>query len=120
MTPLAWAANKGGFDSAKALLQHGADVNAANCDGWTPLHWAAHSGHPNIVQLLLSHGANDSVRNKARAPSRTRIAARHVSASLAPRSVASPMVRAWRILLNDECSCAQLPLCAHQLLRKVG
>ena len=64
MTPLAWAANKGGFDSVKLLLQSGADVRMANKDGWTPLHWASHSGHAAIVELLLSYGADPNVRNK--------------------------------------------------------
>ena len=37
-TPLHLAAQRGYPDMAEVLLDHGADVNAANDDGDTPLH----------------------------------------------------------------------------------
>ena len=37
-TPLHLAAEEGYLDMAEVLLDHGADVNAANADGDTPLH----------------------------------------------------------------------------------
>ena len=37
-TPLHLAALKGYPDMAEVLLDHGADVNAVDCDGDTPLH----------------------------------------------------------------------------------
>ena len=38
-SPVADAAMRGNIDVVRALLQKGADVNAAHGDGMTPLHW---------------------------------------------------------------------------------
>lgn len=43
---------------AKALLEHGAGVNAAQQDGFRPLHGAAQNGQEEMVLLLLDHGAD--------------------------------------------------------------
>ena len=40
------------------LLEHGADVNGQDLDGWTPLHVASISGALEVVRLLLEHGAD--------------------------------------------------------------
>jgi ankyrin repeat protein len=46
----------------KALLAHGANVDAQNSiNGETPLHYAAGCGHSAIVKILLEYGAH---RNK--------------------------------------------------------
>ncbi len=50
---------------AKALIEYGADVNAAQAGGWTPLHTAAQHGQELIVQLLLNAGANLHARQAA-------------------------------------------------------
>lgn len=39
------------------LLEHGADVGAANVHGWTALHQAAYVGLPGLARLLLAAGA---------------------------------------------------------------
>jgi len=39
------------------LLNHGADVNAAEQAGWTPLHFAARDRKREIVEMLLARGA---------------------------------------------------------------
>ena len=46
-----------------ALIEQGADVNAANPAGATALHWAAHVNDLDILQLLLQAGANVNVAN---------------------------------------------------------
>jgi ankyrin repeat protein len=51
------AAAQGHVDTVRALLDAGADVNAADVTGWTPLHAAAYNGDLQIVKLLLGHGA---------------------------------------------------------------
>uniref|UniRef100_A0A8B9G5L5 Protein phosphatase 1 regulatory subunit 16A n=1 Tax=Amazona collaria TaxID=241587 RepID=A0A8B9G5L5_9PSIT len=41
-----------------ALVDAGADVNAADSERWTPLHAAATCGHLGLVQLLIQRGAD--------------------------------------------------------------
>ncbi len=43
---------------AKLLLEHGADVNARDEDGWTALYVATEGGNTDMVKLLLEHGAD--------------------------------------------------------------
>jgi cytohesin len=40
------------------LLQHGADVNAKQDEGYTSLMAAAEHGYTGVVRVLLSHGAD--------------------------------------------------------------
>jgi hypothetical protein len=62
-TPLHVAAAYGHLDTAEFLINHGADINAKNEDGWTPLHVAVFNGHLALVKLLLEKGADPSVRD---------------------------------------------------------
>jgi ankyrin repeat protein len=63
-TPLHSAADRGHREVARALLEHGADVNATDARGRPTLYLAAHDAgtrkmapSPEVVELLLSHGA---------------------------------------------------------------
>ena len=56
--PVADAAMRGDLDAVRALLQQGADVNAAQGDGMTALHWAAEHGDAAMTELLIYGGAN--------------------------------------------------------------
>ena len=102
-TPLHYALLKGmdrpAFRTAKMLLEHGADANAATAAvGWTPLHLAAHlsgshvspdSGEPSdwnvveyghgpdvleIVQILIKRGADVGARTRIGGWSPARVA----------------------------------------------
>ena len=42
----------------RLLLEHGADVNAAQADDFTPLHEAAQNGMLEVTRWLLDRGAN--------------------------------------------------------------
>src|SRR5579871_1204782 len=65
-SPLMVAARTGRADVAKALLAHGADVNAReNVRGQTALMWAVSQRHPDVVRLLLEHGADVHARTRS-------------------------------------------------------
>src|SRR5262249_29837805 len=57
-TPLLFAARAGDVDSARILLEAGADVNESQPDGLSALVLAAHSGNGGVAALLLEHGAD--------------------------------------------------------------
>jgi ankyrin repeat protein len=43
--------------TARFLVEHGADVNAAGAFGWTALHTASYQGLNDVVEFLVSKGA---------------------------------------------------------------
>ncbi len=47
------------FEAARLLIEHGADVNAKNCDGYSPLHLCHRVSSAELARLLISHGAQD-------------------------------------------------------------
>ncbi len=49
-------------ESARLLIERGADVNAAQTAGYRPLHQAAAAGNDDMVRLLLAARADRSVR----------------------------------------------------------
>lgn len=57
-TPLLFAARSGDVESARMLLDRGANVEDAQADGNTALIVAIHSGHASVGALLLERGAN--------------------------------------------------------------
>ncbi|MDE3154414.1 MAG: ankyrin repeat domain-containing protein, partial [Acidobacteriota bacterium] len=57
-TPVADAAMLGNNATVKNLLEHGADVNAAQADGMTALHWAAVNGDVDLAKMLMYAGAD--------------------------------------------------------------
>ena len=56
-SPVADAAELNDVQTVRALLQQGADANAAQPDGLTALHWAALNDSREIAELLLYAGA---------------------------------------------------------------
>ncbi len=46
---------------ASLLIEHGADVNAVQSDGFTPLMGAAQNGQTEMIELLLARGARADV-----------------------------------------------------------
>jgi ankyrin repeat protein len=63
-TPLHSAVARGDMKSVQLLLEHGADVNATQQNGFTPLHSAALNGDREIINLLLARGADQSAKSE--------------------------------------------------------
>ena len=57
-TPLLFAAQSGDVESARCLLQAGADPNDASPSGMSALIQAAYGGHAGVAILLTEHGAD--------------------------------------------------------------
>ncbi len=62
-TALMWASRNSLLDLMKALLDHGADVNARDAQGRTALMWAAYLNHADAVRLLLRRGADAGLKD---------------------------------------------------------
>lgn len=62
-TPLILAARKNHLETAKALIELGADVNGVDGANQTALHLAAFDGHENMARLLVEKGANISAED---------------------------------------------------------
>ncbi len=62
-TPLQTACWMGDFESARLLVEAGANVNSIRSDGATPLHLASFADAPAIMRLLLDNGASLEARD---------------------------------------------------------
>jgi len=62
--PLVDAVKRHDASAVNALLDRGADVNAAEADGTTALHWAAEGDDLATVELLLEAGALPTAANR--------------------------------------------------------
>ncbi|MCB8949383.1 MAG: ankyrin repeat domain-containing protein [Ardenticatenaceae bacterium] len=58
ITPLHATVTHGNLTIARALLEKGADVNAAQAGGFTAVHQAAHRNNVPLAELLLAFGAD--------------------------------------------------------------
>jgi ankyrin repeat protein len=63
-TPLMYAAREGALDAGRALVERGADVNAADPDGATALVVAIINYHYDFAALLLDHKADPNLADK--------------------------------------------------------
>lgn len=64
-TPLHAAVLSGNEAIVKLLLEHGAEVDARDCKGFTPLHLSARqAGSEEIVKALLDYGADPNARSR--------------------------------------------------------
>jgi len=64
LTALVFAARQGSLDSARFLIEGGADVNQTTRYGWTPLLTAVQNRHYQLASYLLDHGADPNRANK--------------------------------------------------------
>jgi ankyrin repeat protein len=63
-TPLLFAARQGDVESARILLDAGADVNETAADGLSVLLVASDGGHEDLALFLLERGANPNVKDR--------------------------------------------------------
>jgi ankyrin repeat protein len=61
--PLIEAARNSDMAALRALLQKGADINAAEADGTTALHWASYRDDGGSADLLIRAGAKVNAAN---------------------------------------------------------
>ena len=64
LTALVFAARQGDLESARLLLDAGADVNQTTEYGWTPLLTAVHNRYYRLAAFLLQRGADPNIANK--------------------------------------------------------
>jgi uncharacterized protein len=64
LTPMVFAARQGSIDSAKALLDGGADINQGDADGNNPLLIAILNNHDELAMMLIERGADVNAVNK--------------------------------------------------------
>ncbi len=62
-TPLLFAAQSGDIDTARHLLDAGADINESSDEDGSPLVIAAASNHEDLALLLLERGADPNISN---------------------------------------------------------
>ena len=75
-TPLHMAAEYGQLEVVQLLIQHGANINIANC--YTPLHLAARSGHLSVVKCLVEMAHADlTAKDKEEGSTPLHLAARN-------------------------------------------
>ena len=63
LTALVFAARQGDIQSARYLLDAGADVNQITAGGWTALLTATNNRHYQLGKLLVERGANVNLAN---------------------------------------------------------
>ena len=64
LTALVFAARQGDIESARVLLDAGADVNQTTEYGWTPLLAAVQNRYYRLAMLLLERGADPNIANR--------------------------------------------------------
>ena len=64
VTPLVFSARQGDIESARIMLDHGADVNQQTEGGWTALLAAVQNRYYKLAALLLERGADPRIQNK--------------------------------------------------------
>lgn len=63
-TALYYAAARGLCETAKTLIEKGAEVNVQDRVGKTPLHYAAENGHCETAKTLIEHKANVNAQDQ--------------------------------------------------------
>lgn len=65
VTALHLACGGGLVEVCKELIEHSAELEAQDNQGWTPLMFCAQEGHLDCLEFMLSHGANVNATDHA-------------------------------------------------------
>lgn len=85
MTALLFAARQGKIDTARALLDGGANIDQAGADNTSPLLISILNGHYELASMLIERGANPNIADaNGRTPLYSAIDLRNVQWSQAP------------------------------------
>ena len=87
--PVSDAAMTRDLATLRALLESGADPNAAHGDGMTGLHWAARNGDLEIAALLLSAGSLTEATTRVGAHTALHVAAKVGNADIVAQLLAA-------------------------------
>ena len=102
LTALLFAVREGSLDTARVLIDAGADVNDASVDGSSPLLVAVQNGQYEIAGLLAGHGANLNQANvKGWTPLYLAVANRDALSTAVPAPAADGALDFIKILLNS-------------------
>ena len=66
LTALVFAAREGDLESARLLVEAGADVDQTTEYGWTPLLTATNNRHYKLAEYFIEHGADMNRANKGK------------------------------------------------------
>lgn len=95
--PLLLATKTGNTQVVEMLLEHSADVNAINEDGWTALFFAAQRGDSQLTRILLAHGGDPRKTDRsglnALDYSKDLVMRRTFEQSLAERGIPAPRLK---------------------------
>jgi ankyrin len=64
LTPLVFAVRHGDIETARILLEAGADVNEVTYYGWSPLLTATQNRYYKLASFLIEKGADPNIANK--------------------------------------------------------
>lgn len=108
-SPLSLAATMGNLPMCVLLVEHGADVNHVNQDGYHVLHRAAFSSNYELVEYLLRNGATVSAPYSYPTPLEFSIMLRnHASPYGSYRNKLAEIVRILAVRFPDEADTLEL------------
>jgi ankyrin repeat protein len=98
VTPIQSATAAGHADVVLLLLQHNANPNTRENNGFTPLHVAAQNGNTPIIRSLLYNGADLTIRtHEGKLPLELAIEAGHTDAAMLLKEGITRRFKAFRL-----------------------
>jgi ankyrin repeat protein len=77
-------------------MSKGANIHAADCDGWQPIHHASNAGNEPLTAALIARGANVNAVDQ-----KIIVTALHLAASKGYHKILSLLIKAGAEVNND-------------------